>query len=155
MSFIFADAATLLAAEGSDLGCTDWMSVNQERVNQFADATDDHQWIHVDPIRAAEGPFGACIAHGYLTLALVNRFLPELIRGDNLKMGVNVGCDRIRFPAPVRVGSRIRGRGEVLKVERIGEAVQSTVRVSIEIEGSDRPGCVADTISRYSFNTPV
>lgn len=155
MSFVFADAETLLAAEGRDLGCTDWISVSQERVNQFADATDDHQWIHVDPVRAATGPFGACIAHGYLTLALVNRFLPELIRGDNLKMGVNVGCDRIRFPAPVRVGSRIRGRGEVLKVERIGEAVQSTVRVSIEIEGSDRPGCVADTISRYSFNTPV
>jgi len=155
MSFVFADAETLLAAEGRDLGCTDWISVSQERVNQFADATDDHQWIHVDPARAATGPFGACIAHGYLTLALVNRFLPELIRGDNLKMGVNVGCDRIRFPAPVRVGSRIRGRGEVLKVERIGEAVQSTVRVSIEIEGSDRPGCVADTISRYSFNTPV
>lgn len=155
MSFVFADAETLLAAEGRDLGCTDWMSVSQERVNQFADATDDHQWIHVDPARAATGPFGACIAHGYLTLALVNRFLPELIRGDNLKMGVNVGCDRIRFPAPVRVGSQIRGRGEVLKVVRIGEAVQSTVRVSIEIEGNDRPGCVADTISRYSFNTPV
>ena len=153
MSFVFADVETLLAAEGRDLGCTDWISISQERVNQFADATDDHQWIHVDPARAATGPFGACIAHGYLTLALVNRFLPELIRGDNLKMGVNVGCDRIRFPAPVRVGSRIRGRGEVLKVERIGEAVQSTVRVSIEIEGSDRPGCVADTISRYSFNT--
>lgn len=155
MSFVFADVETLLAAEGRDLGCTDWISISQERVNQFADATDDHQWIHVDPARAATGPFGACIAHGYLTLALVNRFLPELIRGDNLKMGVNVGCDRIRFPAPVRVGSRIRGRGEVLKVERIGEAVQSTVRVSIEIEGSDRPGCVADTISRYSFNTPA
>lgn len=155
MSFVFADAETLLAAEGRDLGCTDWMGVSQERVNQFADATDDHQWIHVDPARAATGPFGACVAHGYLTLALVNRFLPELIRGDNLKMGVNVGCDRIRFPAPVRVGSRIRGRGEVLKVERIGEAVQSTVRVSIEIEGSERPGCVADTISRYSFNTPA
>jgi len=155
MSFVFADVETLLAAEGRDLGCTDWISISQERVNLFADATDDHQWIHVDPARAATGPFGACIAHGYLTLALVNRFLPELIRGDNLKMGVNVGCDRIRFPAPVRVGSRIRGRGEVLKVERIGEAVQSTVRVSIEIEGSDRPGCVADTISRYSFNTPA
>jgi len=155
MSFVFADVETLLAAEGRDLGCTDWISISQERVNLFADATDDHQWIHVDPARAATGPFGACIAHGYLTLALVNRFLPELIRGDNLKMGVNVGCDRIRFPAPVRVGSRIRGRGEVLKVERIGEAVQSTVRVSIEIEGNDRPGCVADTISRYSFNTPA
>lgn len=155
MSFVFNDAEKLLEAEGRDLGCTEWMSVTQERVDQFADATDDHQWIHVDPLRAAEGPFGACIAHGYLTLALVNRFLPDLIRGENLKMGVNVGCDRIRFPAPVRVGSRIRGRGEVLKVERIGEAVQSTVRVSIEIEGNDRPACVADTISRYSFNSPA
>ncbi len=155
MSFVFADVETLLAAEGRDLGCTDWISISQERVNQFADATDDHQWIHVDPARAATGPFGACIAHGYLTLALANLFLPQLICADNLKMGVNVGCDRVRFPAPVRVGSRIRGRGEVLKVERIGEAVQSTVRVSIEIEGSDRPGCVADTISRYSFNTPA
>ena len=155
MSTIFSSAGQLLAAEGLDLGRTDWLLLTQERINLFAEATGDHQWIHVDPERAAHGPFGACIAHGYLTLALVNRFLPELIRGDNLKMGVNVGCDRIRFPAPVRVGSRIRGRGEVLKVEHIGEAVQSTVRVSIEIEGNDRPGCVADTISRYSFNTPA
>ena len=127
----------IAAKVGEHFATSEWVEMSQERINQFADATDDHQWIHVDPARAATGPFGACIAHGYLTLALVNRFLPELIRGDNLKMGVNVGCDRIRFPAPVRVGSRIRGRGEVLKVERIGEAVQSTVRVSIEIRPAE------------------
>lgn len=153
MTHVFSEAGELLAATGRDLGVTDWMELGQERINLFADATGDHQWIHVDPERAREGPFGACIAHGYLTLALVNIFLPQLIRVDNLRMGVNVGCDRVRFPSPVKVGARIRGRGEILRVERIGEAVQSTVRVSIDIEGSDRPGCVVDTISRYTFNS--
>lgn len=151
MTLLISSADQLVAAEGRDLGATDWVEVTQERVNRFADATDDHQWIHVDPERAKDGPFGACIAHGYLTLALANLFLPQLIRADRLKMGVNVGCERVRFPAAVKVGSRIRGRGELLKVERIGDAVQSTVRVTIEIEGSDRPGCVVDTISRYTF----
>lgn len=151
MTFVVTSADELVAAEGRDLGATDWVELTQERVNRFADATDDHQWIHVDPARAKDGPFGACIAHGYLTLALANLFLPKLIRAERLKMGVNVGCERVRFPAPVRVGSRIRGRGEVLKVERIRDAVQSTVRVTIEIEGCDRPGCVVDTISRYTF----
>jgi len=151
MSFVFSSTDELVAAEGRDLGATDWVEVTQERVNRFADATDDHQWIHVDPERAKDGPFGACIAHGYLTLALANLFLPQLIRAENLKMGVNVGCERVRFPAPVRVGSRIRGRGEILKVERIREAVQSTVRVTIEIEDSERPACVVDTVSRYTF----
>ena len=153
MTTVFTNGAELLAAAGRDLGTTDWITVGQDRVNLFADATGDHQWIHVDPERAREGPFGGCIAHGYLTLALVNLFMPQLIRVDNLSMGVNVGCDRVRFPAPVKVGARIRGRGEILRVERIGEAIQSTVRVSIEIEGSDRPGCVVDTISRYTFNS--
>jgi len=153
MSTTFSSAAELLAATGTDLGATDWLEITQERVNLFADATGDHQWIHVDPERARSGPFGGCIAHGYLTLSLVNLFLPQLIHIDNMKMGVNVGTDRVRFPAPVKVGARIRGRGEILKVEPIGEAVQSTVRVSIEIEGSDRPGCVIDTISRYTFHS--
>lgn len=152
MTTIYSSAEQLLAAEGQDLGATDWIEIDQARVNLFAEATGDHQWIHVDPVRAASGPFGGCIAHGYLTLSLVNLFLPQLIEVDNLCMGVNYGCDRVRFPAPVRVGARIRGRGEVVRVEQVGAAVQATVRVSVEIEGGERPGCVVDTISRYTFN---
>lgn len=151
MSMTFSTPEALLAAEGCELGVTDWIEIDQARINQFADATDDHQWIHVDPERAADGPFGRCIAHGYLTLSLANRFMPELITINNLDMGVNVGCDRVRFPAPVPVGSRIRARGDVTRVEAKGEAVQATVRITIEIEGSERPGCVVDTISRYTF----
>jgi acyl dehydratase len=93
-----------------------------------------------------------CIAHGYLTQALANLFMPQLMSVDNLAMGVNYGCDRVRFPAPVRVGSRVRGRGEVLRAEAVGAAVQLVVRISVEIEGEARPGCVVDTISRYTFN---
>ncbi len=152
MTTIYSSAEQLLAAEGQDLGATDWLEIDQARVNLFAEATGDHQWIHVDPVRAASGPFGGCIAHGYLTLSLVNLFLPQLIQVDNLRMGVNYGCDRVRFPAPVKVGARIRGRGEVVRVEQVGAAVQATVRVSVEIEGGERPGCVVDTISRYTFN---
>lgn len=148
---VFGNAAELFAAEGKALGATDWIAMTQERIDKFADATGDHQWIHVDPEKARTGPFGACIAHGYLTLALVNVFLPDLVRVENMKMGVNVGCDRVRFPSPVKVGTRIRGRGEMLKVEQVGQAVQTTVRVTVEIEGSDRPGCVVDTVSRYTF----
>ena len=152
MSVTYSSAAELLAAAGTDLGATDWLEITQERVNLFADATGDHQWIHVDPERASRGPFGACIAHGYLTLALANYFLPRLIHVDKLLMGVNVGTDRVRFPAPVKVGARIRGRGAVLKVEPMGEAVQSTVRITVDIEGSERPACVVDTVSRYTFH---
>lgn len=149
---LFASAESLLAAEGQDLGCSEWIEITQERINLFAEATGDHQWIHVDPVKAAEGPFGKCIAHGYLTLSLVNLFLPQLMEVENLQMGVNYGCDKVRFPAAVPVGSRIRGRGEMIAVEQIKQAVQATVRVTVEIEGSDRPGCVIDTISRYTFN---
>lgn len=134
------------------MGATDWLLIEQDRIDTFADATGDHQWIHVDPVRAKDGPFGATVAHGYLTLSLVNYFLPQLMTVENLAMGVNYGCDRIRFPAPVIVGSRIRGAGEVTGVESLANgAVQVVVRVTIEIEGSDRPACVVDTISRYTF----
>ncbi|MCM2319170.1 MAG: MaoC family dehydratase [Pseudomonas sp.] len=152
MTMTFASAAELLAAQGLELGATEWLEIDQARVNLFAEATGDHQWIHVDPERAASGPFGGCIAHGYLTLSLVNLFLPQLLQVDNLSMGVNYGCDRVRFPAAVKVGARVRGRGEIVRVEQLGAAVQATVRVSVEIEGSERPGCVVDTISRYTFN---
>lgn len=147
----FDSAAELLAAVGQPLGTSDWLTVTQQRVDTFADATDDHQWIHVDPVRAKDGPFGACIAHGYLSLALVARFQPELI-DVRMKMGVNYGCDRVRFPAPVRVGARIRGRGELIAVEATKDGgVQATIRVTVEIDGETRPACVADTISRYYF----
>ena len=149
MPTVFATPSALLGSEGSPLGPTEWLEITQQRVDQFADATGDHQWIHVDPVRAKEGPFGACIAHGYLTLALVNLFLPELMRVDGVRMGVNYGVDKVRFPAPVPVGKRIRGRGEVVAVEEVKGAVQAIVRVTVEIEGSDRPACVADTISRF------
>lgn len=152
MAVTFDSAASVLAAVGSDLGCTDWMVVDQARIQRFADATDDQQWIHVDPVRAAEGPFGGCVAHGYLTLALANKFLPELVRYQGLTMGVNGGADRLRFPAPVKAGARIRGRGEVLAAEEAkASAVKVTIRITVEIEGGDKPGCVVDTISLLTF----
>jgi acyl dehydratase len=104
----------------------------------------------VDPLRAKEGPFGSTIAHGYLTLALVNKFLPEIVEVRGISMGVNVGADRLRFPAPVPVGSRIRGRGELVGAERTKDGgVQAKIRVTVEIEGGERPACVVDTLSRY------
>jgi len=137
---------------GEDLGASEWVLIDQERVNKFADATGDHQWIHVDPVRSAAGPFGACVAHGYLTQSLASCFLPDLVRWDRLKMGLNYGCDKVRFPAPVRVGARIRGRGQVLAAVPVGaDGVQVTIRVTIEIEGGDKPACVVDTVSRLFF----
>ena len=151
MTSVFTSAEEVLAAVGQRLGESDWLAIDQARIDQFADATGDHQWIHVDPERAKSGPFGATVAHGYLTLALVNMFLPQIVRVDNAKMGVNYGCDRVRFPAPVKVGSRIRGVGELTRAEPLEGGVQMTVRVTVEIEGGDRPGCVVDTISRFYF----
>ncbi len=152
MTVVFKSAAQMLAAEGMDLGRTEWLLISQERINLFAEATGDHQWIHVDPQRAATGPFGTCIAHGYLTLSLANLFMPQLMAIENMAMGVNYGSDRTRFPAAVKVGSRVRGHGQVLSAELIGESVQFCVRISVEIEGAERPGCVVDTLSRYTFN---
>lgn len=151
MTMVFSSADELIAAEGRELGVTDWVEIRQQRIDQFADATDDHQWIHVDPVRAKDGPFGACVAHGYLTLSLANLFLPQLVEIKNMKMGVNYGCEKIRFPAPVKAGRRIRGKGEVVAAEKAGEGVQATIRITIEIEGEAKPGCVVDTISRYFF----
>lgn len=147
----FDSVAGVLAAVGRDLGATAWMTLTQERINLFADATDDHQWIHVDEARAAEGPFGGCIAHGYLTLSLASKFLPELVTYEGLSMGVNYGCERVRFPAPVRAGSRIRGRGEVVAAEEVKGGVQVTIRITVEIERGGKPACVVDTISRLFF----
>jgi acyl dehydratase len=152
MATIYDSAAAVLDSVGRDLGVTDWLPIAQERIDLFAHATGDHQWIHVDPVRAAQGPFGACVAHGYLTLALANLFLPQLVRYERLRMGVNYGCDRVRFPAAVKAGSRVRGAGQVVAAEPVaGQGVQVTIRITVEVEGSDRPGCVVDTISRLHF----
>ena len=149
MPTVFKTPNDLAAAVGTQLGKSEWIQVTQDRINKFADATGDHQWIHVDVERAKKGPFGAPIAHGYLTLSLVSLFLPQIMEVHGIAMGVNYGVDKVRFPAPVPVGSRIRGRGEIVAVEEVKGAVQAIVRVSVEIEGGERPACVVDTISRF------
>ena len=152
MATTFDSVASVLAAVRKPLGESAWLDADQPRINLFADATDDHQWIHVDTAKAKDGPFGACIAHGYLTLALANRFLPEIVQYENLRMGVNYGCDKVRFPSPVLAGSSLRGRGELVKAEPIEGGVQATIRITVDIDGKDRPACVVDTISRFFFN---
>ena len=134
---------------GAVLGPTEWMLIDQARINLFADATGDHQWIHVDEDAARDGPFGATIAHGYLTLSLVNRFMPDLVTVTGTSMGVNYGCEKVRFPSPVIVGSRIRACGEIVSVDAVGQGMQVCVRVWVEIEGQDQPACVVDTLSRF------
>jgi acyl dehydratase len=150
MSTVFESPKELLSAVGRHLGHSDWLEITQDRIDKFADATGDHQWIHVDPVRAKAGPFGRCIAHGYLTQSLVNHFLPQIVEVRGISMGVNYGADKLRFPAPVPVGARIRGGGELIAAEETKDGgIQATIRVTVEIEGGDRPGCVIDTISRY------
>ena len=140
----------LRAAGGRHLGWTDWIEIDQERVNLFADATGDHQWIHVDVDRAtAESPFGGPIAHGYLTLALSNLFLPQLIAVPAASAGVNYGTGRVRFPAPVPVGSRIRGGAEIAAVDEIPGGLQTTITITIEVEGNTKPACVIESLSRW------
>ena len=139
----------LAAHIGETLGPTDWVEVAQDRIDLFADATGDRQWIHVDVERATAGPFGAPIAHGYLTLSMVNLFLPDLLTVEGISMGVNVGLEKVRFPNPVRVGSRIRATGEIVSVDEVGGGYQAVVRVTVEVEGAPKPACVADTVSRY------
>jgi acyl dehydratase len=154
MATVFESPAELRKAVGKHLGYSDWLEITQERIDRFAEATGDRQWIHVDPERARRGPFGATIAHGYLTLSLVSYFLPRILEVRGISMGVNYGADRLRFPAPVRVGSRIRAGGELVEVEEVRGGVQAKIRVTVEIEGSERPACVVDTISRYYSEAP-
>lgn len=149
MAVIFARPTDLIGKECTKLGPTDWLAIEQDRVDGFAQVTGDHQWIHVDVERAKAGPFGGTIAHGYLTMSLVNYFLPQLIEVRGFAHAVNVGADRLRFLNPVKVGSRIRGVGEIVSVEEVKGAIQSVVRVTVEIEGQEKPACVLDTISRY------
>ena len=149
MTLIVEKPQDLLGLVGTRMGPTGWVAVEQDRVDTFATCTGDHQWIHVDVERAKTGPFGGTIAHGYLTLSMVNLFLPELVEVRGFVHAVNVGLDRLRFLAPVVVGSRIRAVSEIISAEEIKGAIQAVVRVTIEIEGSDKPALIADTISRY------
>ena len=146
----FASAQALLDAVGQPLGRSDWITVTQERIDLFAEATGDHQWIHVDPVRAASGPFQGTIAHGFLTLALANLFMPEIIHVQ-MRMGVNYGCERVRFPALVRAGARVRGHGLLVRADALEGGAQTVIRVTIALENSERPACVVDTVNRYYF----
>jgi acyl dehydratase len=130
-----------------DLGTSGWVTVGQERIDAFADATGDDQWIHVDPERARSGPFGGAIAHGYLSLSLIPSLLRGIYRIEGASHGINYGLNRVRFPAPVPAGSRVRATAHLLTVERRTDGSLATVRVTIEIEGADRPACVAEVLS--------
>ena len=146
---VYGSVEDLRAAVGVELGPTDWFAVDQKRIDGFADDTEDHQWIHVDPERAADGPFGTTIAHGFLTLSLVPHLLNGVRRLEGLSMGVNYGLNKVRFPSPVPVGSRLRARIKLVASEPLeGNGRQNTWGVTIEREGGDKPVCVAETVSR-------
>jgi acyl dehydratase len=146
---LVTDIKALNEHVGEHLGWTEWREVTQDQVDLFADATEDHQWIHVDRERAAQGPFGGTIAHGYLTLSLVPPMMFELLRVEGVSMGINYGLDRVRFPAPVPVGSRIRAGAELAEVKEIPGGLQSKLVITFEVEGSDKPACVAEVLVRH------
>jgi acyl dehydratase len=137
------------ALSGQHLGWSDWFMVDQARVSLFADATDDHQWIHVDPERAATGPFGGPIAHGYLTLSLIPALIHQVLEVEGMKFGVNYGCNKVRFPAPVKVGSKIRLGATVGPVEDVKDGVQVILEVTLSTEDADKPSCAAEVVYRY------
>ena len=138
----------LQALVGQEIGVSEWITVSQQRIHQFAEATGDHQWIHVDPERAAQGPFGGPIAHGFLTLSLLPVMFETGFTVDDVRMGVNYGLNRVRFPAPVPAGSRLRGHFKLLTYDEIAGGAQLTVEVTMELEGSPKPVCVAESVSR-------
>lgn len=144
----FAHLADLQSLVGQAIGTSDWVLIDQDRIDAFAHATGDHQWIHVDPDRAGEGPFGATVAHGFLTLSLLPLFFQSGFAIDDVRMGINYGLNRVRFPSPVRVGSRLRGTFKLLAFEPLEGGAQMTVEVTVELEGSSKPACVAETVSR-------
>ena len=140
----------LAALVGQEVAVSDWITVTQEQVNLFAQATGDHQWIHIDVERAKDGPFGGTIAHGYLTLSLASFFLPQIARYEGFAMAINYGVDKVRFVAPVLVGKRIRAGAEMMEVTDVkGGGIQTKVLITIEIEGSEKPACVIESISRW------
>ena len=139
----------LLGKEGLKIGPSEWMEITQDRINTFAEATGDDQWIHVDEDRAKTGPFGQTIAHGYLTLSLAAKLIPEILEIRGISMGINYGTDRVRFLNPVKSGAFVRAHGEFLEIKDVPGGYQSTLRVTIEIKGEAKPACVVDSISRY------
>ncbi|CAN5378343.1 3-hydroxyacyl-thioester dehydratase HtdZ [soil metagenome] len=146
----FESVDGLVAASGEELGSSDWVTISQEEVNLFADATGDHQWIHVDPEKAASGPFGTTIAHGFLTLSLLPRLMHQIYTVEGIKLAINYGLNKVRFPAPVPVGSKVRATSTLTDTQDVGNGtVQVTVTTVIEIEGAAKPACVAESILRY------
>ncbi len=149
MTVRFASPDALLDAAGTDLGTSDWLVVTQDRIDRFADATDDHQWIHVDGARAKDGPFGGTIAHGYLSLALLTPLASGLLHVEGTALVINAGSDRVRFLTPVRAGSRVRASATLAGAERIPTGIRVRETVTLEVEGADRPALVAETLTVY------
>jgi acyl dehydratase len=150
MTRVFENLDAFKAAVGEELGTSDWLTVTQERINTFADATGDHQWIHVDPVRAAEGPFGKPIAHGYLTLSLLPIFAEEIFEVRNLAFGMNYGANKLRFPAPVPVDSRLRATATLKGTNDIAIGSQAIIEFVVEMEGSAKPVCIAEVVYVYA-----
>jgi acyl dehydratase len=145
---VFTSLAELADAVGEELGPSGWLTIDQARIDMFADATGDHQWIHVDVERAAKGPFGATVAHGYLTLALVPILASQIFHVGNLGAAVNYGINKVRFPSPVKVNSRVRARATILELTDVPAGKQMLTKYVLEIEGQDKPACVAETVVR-------
>ncbi len=146
----FESLGDFVAAKGEVLGTSDWVTISQDEVNLFADATGDHQWIHVDPEKAKNGPFGTTIAHGFMTLSLLPRLMHEIYTVKGIKLAINYGLNKVRFPSPVPVGSKVRATSKLVDAEDIGnDTVQLTVSTTIEIDGVDKPACVAESVLRY------
>lgn len=148
MVAVFETPMDMLGTEGQTLGTSEWMEIDQDRVNMFADATGDHQWIHINKEMAEQSPFGTTIAHGFLTLSLLPMLMKETYSINKVAMGINYGCNKVRFINPVKVGSRVRGISEVVSVEEAGGGIQLVVKATIEIEGEEKPACVAETVTR-------
>jgi acyl dehydratase len=146
---VFDSVAALKQAAGEHLGHSDWHPVSQERVDAFAEATGDHQWIHVDPAAAARGPFGTTIAHGYLMLSMIPMLAAQVSRVEGVRMGINYGLNRVRFPSPLPTGSNLRAGVRLLSVEDVQGGVQVVNEVTLERDGGDKPCCVAETVARY------
>lgn len=145
---IFNTLDEVSAAVGADLGVSRWIDITQERINTFAETTEDRQWIHTDPLAAADGPYGKTVAHGFLSLSLLAAFSEDLLKVEEARTGVNYGLNKVRFPAPVPVDSKVRGHGKLAAVDQIPGGIQVTMVVSVEREGSDRPVCVAEFVLR-------